>query len=156
MFNKTHVNVTLARPLLINSSATHYTISGGRHFPPKINDDCLPWLLSSSLFYASFSLQTKTSKVHISKNTVNQLVELTLEYSYVCIANILEISFLWGEVFANFLFFAFGRVQTVYCNNFLLICNNRAEGDFAFHTAALTAIILTFHLLNLPYKSQQL
>ena len=29
-----------------------YTISGGGHFPPKINDDCLPWLLSPSLFYA--------------------------------------------------------------------------------------------------------
>ena len=27
------------------------TVSGGRHFPQKINEDCLPWLLFPSLFY---------------------------------------------------------------------------------------------------------
>ena len=26
----------------------YYTISGGCHFPQKINDDCLPWLLDKS------------------------------------------------------------------------------------------------------------
>ena len=28
-----------------------YTISVGCHFPPKSNDDCLPWLLFPSFFY---------------------------------------------------------------------------------------------------------
>ena len=49
--NKTHVNVTLARPALINSSAIHNI--RGPPFPLKINDDCLPWLLSPSFFYGN-------------------------------------------------------------------------------------------------------
>ena len=28
-----------------------YTILVGGHFPPKSNDDCLPWFLSPSFFY---------------------------------------------------------------------------------------------------------
>ena len=28
-----------------------FTISGGRHFLQKINDDCLPWLLDKYFFY---------------------------------------------------------------------------------------------------------
>ena len=28
-----------------------YTVLGGRHFPPKSNDDCLPCFLSPSFFY---------------------------------------------------------------------------------------------------------
>ena len=50
VLNKTHFNVTLAQPALINLSATQY--QGAAIFPPKINDDCLPWLLYKSFFYA--------------------------------------------------------------------------------------------------------
>ena len=47
VLNKIHFNVTLARPALINCC----TFSVGRNFPPKINDDCLPWPQSPNLFY---------------------------------------------------------------------------------------------------------
>ena len=48
-------SVTLSRHIGTGPACLYqfvcYTISGGRHFPPKSNDDCLPWLLSPSLFY---------------------------------------------------------------------------------------------------------
>ena len=60
-----------------------YTISGGGHFPPKINDDCLPWLLSPSLFYAIDSLDTaswRNVQLYSAKNSM--LIQYTLLQYY--------------------------------------------------------------------------
>ena len=47
-------SLTLSRHIGIGPARLYqFVCSGGRHFPPKINDDCLPWLLSPSSFYGS-------------------------------------------------------------------------------------------------------
>ena len=64
---KTYVSVLLARPALINSSATQSF--GGGHFPPESNDASLPCLLSPSLF--SSPLPPPTPYIR-SSNTASQ------------------------------------------------------------------------------------
>ena len=75
VLNKTNVNVPW--PSLPLSIHLLYTISGGRHFPPKINDNCLPWLQYKSFFYAVNRIQS--GKLILSYTHTAIHVELCIE-----------------------------------------------------------------------------